>query len=63
MFLVFTAILLINLDVKSVLRQAAVNDTQIAGNRKITSTVTGEFTEFIEDKQEDFYFSCNEKTH
>ena len=44
MFLVFTAILLINLDVKSVLRQAAVNDTQIAGNRKITSTVTGEFT-------------------
>ena len=48
MFLVVTTIPLINIDVKIVLRQAAVNDTQIAGNRKITNTVTDEFTEFIE---------------
>ena len=44
MFLVVTTMLLINIDVKIVLRQPADNDTQIAGNRKITSTVIDEFT-------------------
>ena len=44
MFLVVTTMLLINIDVKIVLRQPADNDTQIAGNRKITSTVIDKFT-------------------